>query len=93
MVSLATAHPAKFPEAVIDAGVPKPALPDFLKDLMKLKEKFSVLKNNLEEVKQFIAERAWNFTPVTSSKKQLLPSWPLLAYWFYWSGLVARLAS
>ena len=58
VVSLATAHPAKFPEAVIDAGAPKPILPDFLKDLMKLKEKFSVLKNNLEEVKQFIAERA-----------------------------------
>lgn len=58
VVSLATAHPAKFPEAVIDAGVPKPALPEFLKDLMKLKEKFSVLKNSLEEVKQFIAERA-----------------------------------
>ena len=58
VVSLATAHPAKFPEAVIDAGAPKPILPDFLKDLMKLKEKFSVLKNSLEEVKQFIAERA-----------------------------------
>jgi len=54
---LATAHPAKFPEAVFSAGTPKPTLPHFLKDLMKRKENFSVIKNNLEEIKQFIADR------------------------------------
>ena len=57
VVSLATAHPAKFPEAVVSAGAPKPTLPTFLKDLMTREENFSVIKNNLEEVKQFIAER------------------------------------
>jgi threonine synthase len=57
VVSLATAHPAKFPEAVVSAGAPKPKLPTFLKDLMTREENFSVIKNNLEEVKQFIAER------------------------------------
>ena len=57
VVSLATAHPAKFPDAVIDAGAPKPTLPHFLKNLMKRKEKFSVIKNNLEEVKEFITEK------------------------------------
>jgi len=57
VVSLATAHPAKFPEAVVSAGAPEPKLPTFLKDLMTREENFSVIKNNLEEVKQFIAER------------------------------------
>lgn len=57
VISLATAHPAKFPESVIEAGAPKPELPSFLKDLAKRKEKFSVIKNNLADVQQFIAER------------------------------------
>ncbi|OFW80525.1 MAG: threonine synthase [Alphaproteobacteria bacterium RIFCSPLOWO2_01_FULL_40_26] len=57
VVSLATAHPAKFPNAVIDAGAPKPQLPHFLKGLMKRKEKFVAIENDLDEVKKFIAER------------------------------------
>jgi len=57
VATLATAHPAKFPDAVIDAGAPKPTLPSFLKGLMKRKEKFEVIKNNLESVKQFISAR------------------------------------
>ncbi len=58
VVSLATAHPAKFPESVVEAGAPNPTLPHFLKELMEREEKFSVIKNNLEEVKQFIGDRA-----------------------------------
>jgi threonine synthase len=57
VVTLATAHPAKFPNAVIDAGAPKPTLPKFLKGLMRAKEKFEVVENDLELVKKFIAER------------------------------------
>lgn len=57
VVTLATAHPAKFPEAVISAGAPKPTLPKFLKGLMRAKEKFEVLENDLELVKGFISER------------------------------------
>lgn len=57
VVTLATAHPAKFPEAVIAAGAPKPTLPKFLKGLMKAKEKFEVVENDLELVKKFISER------------------------------------
>ncbi len=56
-VSLATAHPAKFPEAVISAGAPNPELPSFLEDLSTRREKFEVIENNLEEIKNFISER------------------------------------
>ena len=57
VVAIATAHPAKFPEAVIDAGAPKPTLPKFLKGLMRAEEKFEVVENDLELVKKFISER------------------------------------
>lgn len=57
IVTLATAHPAKFPDAVIESGAPKPELPPFLKGLMKRKEKFEVLANNLEEIKKFISSK------------------------------------
>ena len=54
VITLATAHPAKFPDAVIDAGAPKPELPKFLKGLMRRKEKFEVIENNIDSVKKFI---------------------------------------
>ena len=57
VVTLATAHPAKFPEAVIAAGAPKPTLPKFLKGLMRAKEKFEVVENDFELVKKFISEK------------------------------------
>lgn len=58
IVTLATAHPAKFPDAVIDAKAPKPTLPHFLKNLFEEKEQFEILDNNLDEVKKFIGSRA-----------------------------------
>jgi threonine synthase len=57
VVSLATAHPAKFPDAVIAAGVSNPTLPNFLKDLFKDEERFEVLENNYEAVTKFISKR------------------------------------
>lgn len=57
VVTLATAHPAKFPEAVIDAGAPHPALPEFLKNIFNEEERFEVLKNNFEDVKNFISQK------------------------------------
>lgn len=57
VVTLATAHPAKFPDAVIDSGAPKPALPNFLKNLFKDEEKFEVIDNNLDSVQKFISNR------------------------------------
>ena len=57
IVNLATAHPAKFPNAVIASGAPKPELPLFLKDLPTKKERYEILENNLETVKNFISNR------------------------------------
>lgn len=57
LIILATAHPAKFPDAVIDAGAPNPALPDFLKNLFNEKETFEIIENNIESVKKFISEK------------------------------------
>lgn len=58
IVTLATAHPAKFPDSVIDSGAPKPSLPNFLRDIEDRLEKFSVLPKDFEKIKNFIAERA-----------------------------------
>ena len=57
VITLATAHPAKFPDAVIDAGAPNPALPNFLKNLFSDQERFEVIENNIDSVKKFISER------------------------------------
>jgi threonine synthase len=43
MVTLATAHPAKFPDAVKQACGIDPALPAWLSDLMQREERFSVV--------------------------------------------------
>ncbi len=57
MISLATAHPAKFPEAVAKACGIRPELPPRLSDLLSAREKFSVLPNDAEAVKSFILGR------------------------------------
>ncbi len=57
VVDLATAHPAKFPDAVVEAGAPSPALPLFLQDLFSREEKFEILENDLSVVKKFISDR------------------------------------
>ncbi len=57
VVTLATAHPAKFPDAVVEAGAPAPALPNFLKNLFVDEERFEVIENNIDSVRKFISER------------------------------------
>ncbi|WP_376710206.1 threonine synthase [Pseudochrobactrum lubricantis] len=54
MVVLATAHPAKFPDAVKDACGVSPALPVWLSDLMERKEHFTRLQNDLKVVEDHI---------------------------------------
>ena len=54
MVVLATAHPAKFPDAVKDACGVSPALPAWLSDLMECKEHFTRLQNDLKVVEDHI---------------------------------------
>jgi len=57
MVTLATAHPVKFPEAVIKAGQPTPQLPNHLADLLERKERCEVLNNDLLVVQQYITSK------------------------------------
>ena len=57
MITLATAHPAKFPDAVKEAGYPEdPALPPHMVDLFDREEQYTVLDNDNQAVQQFIAE-------------------------------------
>ncbi|HEX9701672.1 MAG TPA: threonine synthase [Rhodospirillales bacterium] len=58
MVALATAHPAKFPDAVEAATGVRPALPGRLRDLFEREERCIVLANDLTLVKRHVAERA-----------------------------------
>lgn len=56
-VCLATAHPAKFGDAVRAATGQEPPLPVEFQRLMKLPEKYTVLPNHLGEVQAFIRAR------------------------------------
>ncbi|GLS43383.1 threonine synthase [Methylobacterium brachythecii] len=59
VVALATAHPAKFPDAVsLATGAGRPALPPHLADLMDRPELVSNLANDQAAVERFIRERA-----------------------------------
>ncbi len=56
MVTLATAHPAKFPEAAKKAGQEtEPALPHHMQDLFDRKEKYEVIDNDLAKVQSFMS--------------------------------------
>jgi threonine synthase len=56
MITMATAHPAKFPEAIKSAGLTQAvALPLHLSDLFERSERFQVLPNDLAAVQEFIA--------------------------------------
>ena len=54
IVTLATAHPAKFSEAIQAAGLKKPRLPEHLEDLFDREERYTVLPNDLFAVTDFI---------------------------------------
>ncbi len=61
MIALATAHPAKFPVAVMEATGVEPALPVWLAGLMYREERLTVLPNDLTTVEDFVRgrSRAW----------------------------------
>ncbi|SEN43657.1 threonine synthase [Sphingomonas gellani] len=58
MVTLATAHPAKFPDAVERAIGLRPSLPARVGDLFEREERFVTLPATFEAVSGYIAERA-----------------------------------
>lgn len=57
-VILATAHPAKFPEAVSNATGVIPALPEWLSDLGEKPESFTVLPSELKMVEEYVVRHA-----------------------------------
>jgi threonine synthase len=57
-VVLATAHPAKFPDAMQAITGDRPALPPRLSTLLTDPERYTVLPNDLAAVRRFVAERA-----------------------------------
>lgn len=66
VVALATAHPAKFPDAVERATGLRPPLPAHLADLLGRRERFAVLANDQGAVERFIRERARAVTGVAA---------------------------
>lgn len=56
IVSLACAHPAKFPDAVEKAIGERPALPDHLSDLFEREEHLTKLPNERETVQNFVRD-------------------------------------
>lgn len=61
MVVLATAHPAKFPDAVAAATGRRPELPVHLRDLFAREERFTVLAADATAVATFL--RTWHPNP------------------------------
>ncbi len=58
MITLATAHPAKFPDAVKDASGVYPELPSHVGDMMERKERFQVLPDDVKAVEQYIEQHS-----------------------------------
>jgi threonine synthase len=56
-ITLATAHPAKFPDAVEKATGVRPGLPEHLADLFSRPERSTDLANDLAEVERFVASK------------------------------------
>ena len=58
MVTLATAHPAKFPDAVEAASGVRPPLPAWAGDLMRREETYEVLPADLARIEHAIEARS-----------------------------------
>ena len=56
MVTLATAHPAKFPDAVEEATGIRPELPTHLADLLERSEEYTQQPNDLATIQNYIEE-------------------------------------
>ena len=79
VVTMATAHPAKFPDAVERATGVRPALPDHLADLFDRPEHVERLPDDLAVVEDFVARRSpdrvpRSFTGVSAHRSAGLPS-------------------
>lgn len=54
MITLATAHPVKFADAVTRAGLETPELPEHMRDLFEREERYSVVDDTLSAVTDFV---------------------------------------
>jgi threonine synthase len=66
VVVLATAHPAKFPDAIETITGARPGLPKRLANLMTDSERFDVLDNDLAAVERFVEHAAASRAKATS---------------------------
>ena len=70
VVVLGTAHPAKFPDAVERATGCRPPLPAHLADLLKRKERFTVLPNDVAAVERFLRDRVGTSTMAAGAMEE-----------------------
>jgi threonine synthase len=63
MVTLATAHAAKFPEAVVAAAGVEPELPGALAGILDREERYATLANDRRAVEDYIAARLRGSAP------------------------------
>ena len=59
VISLATAHPSKFPEAISKAINKTADLPKQFEDILLKKEKFKVLDNNIDKIKKYVKQKVY----------------------------------
>ena len=57
IVTLATAHPCKFPDAINSSINFKPSLPNEIKDMLDEKENYDIISNNFNKIKQYIKNK------------------------------------
>ena len=60
MVTLGTAHPVKFADAVEKAGLNTPELPHHLQDLFEREERYEVMPNELKALQDFVASKVFS---------------------------------
>ena len=63
IVALATAHPAKFPDAVERATGIRPELPSALAEIIEKRERITILPNDVASVAQFVRAHARRARP------------------------------
>ena len=56
MITLSTAHPAKFSDAINEAGLDTPQLPGHLTGLFEKEEHYSIVPNDLAAVTEFVTK-------------------------------------
>jgi threonine synthase len=57
MITMATAHPSKFPDAVEAASGERPELPEWARSILSAEEHYSVLPNDLAAIEAAIESR------------------------------------